>query len=136
MQGTHGFLRRGIGIPAVDLQHVDIRCIQPFERSLNLVEDGGAGQAKVVDVVFGLGNMGAEKRGAQVGCLADGKVALGHDDHLVARNVILLDGFADNDFRGAVGVGVGGIPRVEAGIVGGFEKGEGFGFGDSPGRRF
>ena len=59
------------------------------------------------------------------GILADGPVELGHDDDFVARDVVLLQGLADNHFGLAVGIHVGGIPGVQSHIVGGLEERQG-----------
>lgn len=54
--------------------------------------------------------------------LADGPVALAEDDDLGARDVVLLQGLADDDLRGAVAVDVGRVPCVEAAVIGGLEE--------------
>lgn len=72
--------------------------------------------------------------------LVDAEVAFGENDELLARDVILLDGFADDFFGATVGVDVGlcrgvseggglmvhwevyGVPGIQANFVGVFEE--------------
>lgn len=56
---------------------------------------------------------------------SDREVDFGHDDDLVARQVELFDGFAQNDFGAAVGVDVGSVEGVDTQVVGGFDVFEG-----------
>ena len=49
--------------------------------------------------------------------------ALGHDDDLVAGNLVRFQGFRDDLFRFSVAVDVGCVPCIETAIVGCFEKG-------------
>ena len=42
VEGLHGLLGRRVRVEAVDLVEVDVRGVEPRERALNGVEDGGA----------------------------------------------------------------------------------------------
>ena len=54
--------------------------------------------------------------------LRDRAEDLGQDDHLLARDVVLLQRLADDDLRFAVRIGVRRVPGVDAGVVGGLEQ--------------
>lgn len=125
VQRLHGLLDGGSGVEAVDLEQVDVRGVEPAQRRLDLVEDGGARQAKGVLVVLGRFKGGARDKVAGLGLLAHGPVALGENNDLFARDVVLLNGLADNLLGHAVGVDVGRVPGVDATIVGGLEEREG-----------
>lgn len=56
------------------------------------------------------------------GLLADREKALGQNDNLLARNVVLLQRLADCNLGRAVRVHVGRVPGVEASVVGGLEQ--------------
>jgi hypothetical protein len=52
VEGLHCLLGRCGLVEAVDLQEVDVRRVQAAERGLDLVEDGGARETKVVLVLL------------------------------------------------------------------------------------
>lgn len=58
---------------------------------------------------------------------------LAQDHDLLARDVELLKRLAADDLRLAVGVGVGGVPGVDAGVVGGLDDLEGVLLAKGPG---
>lgn len=100
----------------MDLQHVDVRPQAPHT-GVDRVEDVLPRQPDAVDpdgpVVGGAGGDG----GGAVAVLVDAQEALGQDDDALARDVVLLEGLADDLLGAAVGVDVCGIPRVDPPLV-------------------
>ena len=91
VQRLHDLLGRDGRVEAVDLQEVDVRRVQALQRLLDVVEDRGAREAGLVDVLLALVH-GGEQRGREdvvVGTLADEAVALGRDDDLLAGDLVL-----------------------------------------------
>ena len=58
VEGAHGFVDGSGAVEAVDLEEVDVGGLEAGEGGFDLVEDGGAGLAVLVLVVFGLGEFG------------------------------------------------------------------------------
>ena len=114
----------------MDLQHVDIGS-QPLDAPLHRIEDVLPAQPDLIDhrpVVR------AHRRDVDFAVLlGDAEETLAQDDELLARDVVLLDGLADELFAAAVGVDVGRVPGVDADVVGVFEEGERLGFVEDPG---
>ncbi len=91
------------------LKEIDVRRVQTAKGGFDGVEDALAGKATLVHVIDGLIDV---LEGQRLGVVAfpDGSAAFGKNDELVTRDVVFLDGFADDFFRGAVAVDVGGVP--------------------------
>jgi len=53
----HGFFRWGVRVEAVDLEEVEVRGVEATEAGFHSGEDGKAGQAASVDVVFACGDI-------------------------------------------------------------------------------
>jgi hypothetical protein len=125
VEGLHGLLQRGVVIEAVNLEQVNVLSAQAAQRGVDLVEDGGARQVELVDVV--LGGLVRVPLGVvpHLGLLAHAPVALCHDDDFLARDLVLAQRLAHNLLANPVGVHVGRVPRVEAAIIRGFQQGEG-----------
>ena len=88
VQCLHGLLDgRGL-IEAVDLEQVDVARLEPAQRRVDGIEDRGARETVLVDVVTGASELG---RHARPGRLADGEEALGQDNDLLARDIVLQD---------------------------------------------
>jgi len=52
MKGFHGFFKRRVFIIAMDLEKIDIICVETLERGVYLVEDCCAGETVLVLIVF------------------------------------------------------------------------------------
>jgi len=115
----------------VDLQEIDVWCVEAGEGCIDSSEDGLAREAALVHVVDCLVDV---LQGHHFGAVAfsDGTAAFSADDEFVAGDVVFFDSGADDGFGGAVRVDVGCVPGVEAAVVGGFQEREGFGFFDYP----
>lgn len=122
MKRLHGLLERGVVVEAMDLEDIDVVGVEALERGVDLVEDGRAREVVLVDVVLGLLERLAVQEVAHVGLLAHAPEALGHDDDLLARDTVLLDGLADNDLAHALRVHVGCVPCVDAAVVRSLEQ--------------
>jgi hypothetical protein len=72
----------------VDLEQVDVRRVQALEGRLDLVEDGGAREPGLVDVVARVGDAGDGAR-VHVRVVAREHEALGEDEDAVARDAVL-----------------------------------------------
>lgn len=109
VQRLHDLLPRCAAIQAMDLQHVDV-CAQALDALLYRIEDVLPTETNLVDglavVRRGEGDVAAEIR------FVDAEVAFGEEDDLLARDVVLLEGFADDALRPAVRVDVGGVPTL------------------------
>ena len=110
MQCAHRLLDWNSRIEAVDLQQVEIWSVEAREGSIDGGEDGLPRQAGLVYIVFALLDLLGIVDGADAGLFADGAVAFGQDEELVTRDVVLFDGFADDELGVAVGVDVGCVP--------------------------
>ena len=110
VQRAHRLLDGDGAVEAVDLQQVEVRRVEAPQRGLDGGEDGLPREPGLVDVVFALLDLLAVGDGAHVGLLAHDAVAFGQDDELVAGEGVFFDRFADDFFRDAVGVDVGGVP--------------------------
>lgn len=122
MQGLHRLLNRHGLVEAVDLKEVNVVRAESFETGFDGVEDCGAAEAALVDVVFALLDRVGKLDVHHSGLFADGSKALRQYNKFLARDLVLFDGVADHLFRNAVGVDVGGVPGVEATIVSSFEE--------------
>jgi len=60
MKRLHDLLWWHLGVEAVDLQEVDVRKFEVLEGIFNCVEDGGAAEAVVVDIVSGISEVRIE----------------------------------------------------------------------------
>lgn len=104
----------------MDLQEIDVWCVEAGEGCIDSSEDGLAREAALVHVVDCLVDV---LQGHHFGAVAfsDGTAAFGADDELVAGDVVIFDGGADDGFRDAVRVDIGCVPCIETTVVGGFE---------------
>lgn len=85
----------------------------------------------MVDVVFGFGYyFFIVLLGGKFDFFVDCLEVFGYDDEFVVGDVVLFEGFFNEDFRGVVVVYVGCVLGVEFVVVGCFEEGEGFFFVD------
>lgn len=104
VQSLHDLLSRCIAVQAVDLKHIDI-CAETLDALLDGIEDVLAAETNLVDhlaIVCG------DRCDSECGIfLVDAEVALGEEDKLLARDVVLLDGFGDDLLGDTVGVDVG-----------------------------
>lgn len=104
VESLHDLLARCAPIQAVDLQDVDV-CAQTFDASIDGVKDVLAREAHTVDecsvVLCGGGD------GRELALVIDAVEALGQNYHAVARDIVFLQGFSDNDLGSAVGVDIG-----------------------------
>ena len=136
MQSLHRLLNRRIGIEPMNLQQIHIIRPQTLQARIHSIENGPTAQTAVIHIVFALRNLLPIHDTPDVRRLAHVTVAFAEDDELVPGNVELLDRLADDLFAYAVAVDVGGVPGVEAAVVGCFEKLESFVFFDDPGLPF
>lgn len=126
LPGLHDIVQRArdllgfnVADEPVDLQHVDVRP-QLSNTRIHGIHNVFPAQALRI-LVRGRRAVDA---GEGVVAFIDLAGAFRHDDKVFAGDVVLRDGFADDDFRLAVRVHVGGVPGVDAGVVGGFEHGD------------
>jgi len=106
----------------VDLEEVKVRGAQALQTCFDGVEDGRAAQTALVDVVFAQLDLLRVLDVQDRGLLADGAEALGQQHELVPRDVVFLDGRADQLLRHAVRVHVGRVPCVEPAVVRALEE--------------
>lgn len=124
----------------MNLEKIDVICVKTLERSIDLIEDCGAGETVLVLIVFGdfkLGFVVDVSSGctmsvwtralvmSEVGrtrLFANGPAAFCQDEDLMTGNVELLQCFADNFFGDAIAVSIGGIPGIETTIIRRLEK--------------
>lgn len=125
MQGLHGLLEGRVVVEAVDLEQIDVVGAQTAQRGVDLVEDGGARELELVDVVLGGLKLGPIDVVTHLGLLGHAPEALCHDDYLFAGDLVLAQGLAHDCLARPVGVDIGRVPRIETAVVGGLEEGEG-----------
>lgn len=99
MKRLHSLLQWGVGIEAVDLQQIDIVGIKALEGGIYCVEYCLARKTTLVGIVPELWQLFAVLDCSKSRILAGVAVALCEDDELVAREIVLLDSFA-NDLLG------------------------------------
>lgn len=87
----------------MDLQHIDIRP-QPLHTRLHGIEDMFPRQTHLIDHRTVVGAYGRDAGLGPGG--VDAEVAFGEEDELGARDGVVRDGFGDDFFGAAVGVGV------------------------------
>jgi hypothetical protein len=104
VQRLHCLLNRGMRIESMDLQKIDVVGIEAPERSMDLIEDGLAREPTLVCVVSKLRQLLAILDCPQTWVFTSVTVALCEDDELVARQLVLVDRFANDLFRDTVGV--------------------------------
>ena len=104
VEGAEGFFDGGDGVVAVDLVEVDVVGLEAAEAGFDGVHDVAAGGADVV--------------AAGAGAAED----LGGDDDFVAGDVEVFEGLAEGLFALALGVDVGGVEEVDAGVDGGLDE--------------
>lgn len=114
----------------MDLQHVDVGA-----EALNAVLDSVKNVLpRQADLVNARPVVARENRGINGAfCLINKLEALGHDDEFGSRDVVVLDGCAENLLRPAVGVGIGHVPCIDALIERVLENWEGFILVQEPG---
>lgn len=88
MECLHRLLWWGIEVIAMDLQEVNIRCLQALERRVNLVEDSRTRKARLVHVFLRVLYPGLS-HDAYTWVTASNKEALGEDYDLLARDIVL-----------------------------------------------
>ncbi len=66
----------------------------------------------LIDIVLALTNQMRIEEAGDVHFLAHGAVTFGEDHHLLARDLVLLDGFGDHTLRGAIRICIGRIPLL------------------------
>jgi hypothetical protein len=88
----------------VNLQNIDV-CTKAFDALFNGVEDVLTAETNLVDHLAVVGRDRCDAEGRVF--FVDAEVAFREEDDLVARDVVLLEGFADDLLGDAVGVDVG-----------------------------
>jgi hypothetical protein len=119
VQRFHRLLHRNRRVESVDLQQIDIRGLQSLQTGVHRTKNGLSAQPTLIYVVLGVFHLWVLDV-EDGGFLADGAEAFREDDELLAGEVKFLDGFPDHDLGDAVRVHVGGVPGVEAAVVGAF----------------
>lgn len=104
VERLHNLLPRSVAVQPVDLQHVDIGT-QTLDTGVDGVENVLAGETHAVHEVTVVGPGGGNW--GHFAFVVDTKEAFGQDDHAVAGDLVLLEGFAEDFFGAAVGVDVG-----------------------------
>ena len=97
-RAREGFLDRRDGIKAVDLIEIDVIELQPLQAAADLIHDVAARQADVVRA------------------RAHAPAHFGGDDHVLALHLEVAQGLAEQDFRLALGIDVGGVDEIDAGF--------------------
>lgn len=79
------------------LEEINVRCVETAKGGFDGIKNALTGKAALVHVIDSLVDV---FKGERLGVVAlpDGSTALGQDDELVARDVVFLDGFADDLF--------------------------------------
>lgn len=72
------------------LQNIYVVRVQSLQRSADLVEDGSSGEVIFIDIVLRLLERLSENESAGLRLLTDTPIALGHDDDLLAWDIVLL----------------------------------------------
>lgn len=111
MESLHRFLDRHSLVKAMDLEKIDVICIEAFERRIDRGEDTLAGETSLVDIVHRLVDV-LESHYLSAVTFADSTAALGADDQLMARDVVFLDCLCDDLLRLTVAVDIGCVPGV------------------------
>ena len=104
IESLHDLFARGVAVQTVDLEHIDIGT-QTLDASVNGIEDVLARQTDSVDEVSFIACGFPD--GREFALVIDPEIALGHDDHTVAGNVELLQGFTNDFFGATVGIDIG-----------------------------
>jgi len=114
VERLHNFLPRCIAVQAMDLEDVDVRA-QALHTLLHRIEDVLPAQANRVDslavVCRGQGDWTPEVR------FVDPEVAFREEDDLLAWDVVLLEGFADDALGLPVRVNICGINCVNSRLI-------------------
>ncbi len=113
VQRLEGLLDGGRIVPAMNLIQIDVVGAEPAQAGVDGSENGFTGQA------------------AAVRSLEHRDEYLGGDDHGFALRKI-LQGAADDLLGGAVGISIGGIEEVDAGLRGLAKQGTGLVLGQRP----
>jgi len=107
MQRLHRLFKRGVRVETVDLQQIEVGCVQASEGGIDSFEDGRSRQATTVDVVFAQADGLTVCDAANARVLTYVAVAFAEDDQLVPGQLVLLDRFADDLLAYTVAVDVG-----------------------------
>lgn len=86
-----------------DLEQVNVICAKALQTVVDGAEDGSTRKATLIDIVLGLRHARVV---SDTWLFTERGEALGEDDHLLARDVVLLESLADDGLGGAVGVNV------------------------------
>lgn len=96
VEGFHGFVDRGLGIEAVDLEQIDVMSLKALQGRINGVEDRGARQAGLIDEVALVAQVREHKR-ADRRVRVNESVAFCENKDLLPRNVVLREFLIDED---------------------------------------
>ena len=108
MQGLHCLLNWHGLIKSMYLIEIDVVSLKPLQRSVHGVEDALPRQTALIDVVNGLFYV-LEGKDLRFVAFPSRTAAFGAYDEFVSRNVILLNGSADQTLGITVAVHIGGI---------------------------
>lgn len=76
----------------------------------------------MVHIVFALLDAALIRGSVHSRILSYHSVTFRHNHHLFAWDVVFLDCLADNLFRRPIAVRIGGVPRIDATIIGSFQQ--------------
>ena len=106
----------------MDLQEVHVVRLHSLETLVDGSKDGRPTETSLVDIVLTLLDLGWEPDMQNIWLLSNSTIALGEQDELVTRYVVLFDTATDHLLRHAVAVDVCSVPCVQTTIVSPFEQ--------------
>jgi hypothetical protein len=116
----------------VNLQHINIRP-QPFNTLFHRIKNMLPTQAHPIrHEPIVLCTRRNHRHSTRIRLIRNSIKALRHDHHAVPRDVVLLQGLANDLLGAAVRVDVRRVPGVDAGLVGVLEEGQGAVFVEDP----
>lgn len=113
----------------MDLQNVDMGS-QSRNTLVNSIKDMLPAQANLIDHLAIICTRSSNRWLASIA--RNSEIAFAQDDDFVSRDIVFLEGLADDLFRASVGVDICCVPCVETDIVGMLEEWEGFFFVEYP----
>lgn len=146
MERFHSLFDWGVRVKAMNLEEIKVVGVQALEGSIDRGKDRITGESLdtislclqtedkctqlwaigiitvLVDVVLVWTDFIHISNASHTRLLAHWKEAFGEKYHLMARNVIFLQGFSDDFLRSAVRIDVGSVPGIEAPVISCLEK--------------
>ncbi len=112
MQCFHGFFDGDSGVETVDLEEVNVGCVEAGEGGFDGGEDGLAGESSLVNVIFTLYNILLIEERPHPMFLPYNPMAFRQNDELMSRDVVFLIRLSDDLLGCAVAVDIRRIPGI------------------------